>query len=200
MTKKIEGREGPIIGIYSSLDLFEKLKHESDRLKKEWHPYDAFNFLVTAWHLFNDWPKSDPKDSPCRIKRQRARLPSEMNFILDIIRDLVNGSKHFQLDLNSASKRRVSEVHTGDEAGWYEFLFHEEIPAVTVDDYWYFSIRVLHNTIIKYYEWVFDDSKINTVFPDEIIATILHCNIAKRGGEVSPPLWLANLKKPSDLL
>lgn len=51
---EISRKDGPVLGIYSSLDMFKKLKLESQRLEQEWHPYDAFNFLVTAWHLFEE--------------------------------------------------------------------------------------------------------------------------------------------------
>jgi len=57
MGKKIEGNEGPTLGIQTSNEMFEKLKFESSRLQKSWHPYDSFNFIVTAWHLFQDWNK-----------------------------------------------------------------------------------------------------------------------------------------------
>lgn len=114
MGKKIAAREGPVLGIDSSAAMFEKLKHESSRLQQGWHPYDAFNFLVTAWHLFEDWPMSDDPRALSRMKRHRPRLPPPMNFALDIVRDLVNGSKHFRLTPDAAAKRRVDEVHTGE--------------------------------------------------------------------------------------
>ena len=145
MSKVIAGREGPVLGIESSVDMFEKLKYESARLQKGWHSYDAFNFLVTAWHLFADWPNSDDSRALSRMKRHRPRLPEAMNLVLDAVRDLVNGSKHFYLDPGAADKRRVDEVHTGEEVGFYEYFFHEDLPAVTVDKHWYFSIRVLNN-------------------------------------------------------
>ncbi len=105
MSKAIAGNDGPVLGIESSLDMFEKLKFESLRLQLGWHPYDAFNFLVTAWHLFEDWPNSDDSRALCRMKRQRTRLPREINFVLDVVRDLVNGSKHFYLKTSAAKKR-----------------------------------------------------------------------------------------------
>lgn len=194
MGKIIASRTGPVLGIESSADMFDKLKYESSRLKQGWHPYDAFNFLVTAWHLFEDWTKSDDSRSLCRMKRQRRRLPSEMEFVLDIVRDLVNGGKHFQLTPDSAQKRRVGEVHTGEEVGFYEYLFHESLPAVTVDGRWYFSIRVLHNIVLKYFDWVFDDSISIEDFPNEILEAILYCDIPNRGGGPSPFVWLLEIE------
>ena len=187
MSKAIEGRDGPTLGIYSSNDMFEKLKFESIRLQNDWHnSYNTFNFLVTAWHLFHDWPKSDDRLNPSRIKRQPNQCPPEMRFVLDIVRDLVNGSKHFTLEPKAAQKRRITEVHTGNEVGWYQFFFQEKLPGVTVETNWYFSIRVLHNLVMKYFEWAFDDTKPAKDFPIDLLEAILYCNIAKRTGKVSP--------------
>lgn len=182
MSGEILGNQGPVFGMDTSLDLFEKLKHESHRLQQGWHSYDAFNFLVTAWHLFQDWPKSDDPTALCKQKRQRTKLPNPMNFVLDVVRDLVNGSKHFQLTNESANKRRVNKVHTGVESGWYSWFFHENLPAVTAEDNWYFTIRSLNNIIIRYFEWVFDDSSPVKHFPNDILEAIEYCNIAKRSG------------------
>ena len=166
--------------------MFEKLKFESLRLQKDWHnSYNTFNFLVTAWHLYHDWRASDHADTPSRIKRHFNQLPSEMQFVLDIVRDLVNGSKHFRLDTKAANKRRITETHTGKEVGWYKFFFHEKLPGVTVETNWYFSIRVLHNLVMKYFEWAFDETKLAKDFPIDLLEAILYCNIAKRTGKIS---------------
>lgn len=194
MGKVIAGREGPVLGISSSIDLFEKLKYESARLQNGWHPYDAFNFLVTAWHLFHDWTRSDNSQALCRQKRNKDKLPPSMNLVLDVVRDLVNGSKHFQLDPGSASKRRVVEVHAGNEVGWYEYFFHEDIAGVTVEDHWYFSIRTLNNFVIRYFEWVFDDSSPVRDFPKDLDEAISYCNIANRKGGSKPELYLKGMK------
>jgi len=198
MGKKISGKDGPVLGMSTSLDMYEKLKYESSRLRKEWHPYDAFNFLVTAWHLFEDWTKSDDPRALRRLKRHRRRLPLPMNLVLDIVRDLVNGSKHFQLDPDASDKRRVDEVHTGNEVGWYSYFFHEDLPAVTVETHWYFSIRILNNIIVRYFEWVFDDLSPIKDFPDDLLDAILYCNIAARKGSPSPKLWLIDIESARD--
>ncbi len=195
MSKVIKGNDGPVLGIYSSKDMFEKLKYESLRLQKDWQSsYDSFNFLVTAWHLFQDWPKSDATRSPSRLKRQKNRLSTEMILVLDIVRDLTNGSKHFTLDPKAAKNRRVDEVHTGNEVGFYQYFFHEDLPAVTVETHWYFSIRVLHNILMQYFTWVFNDSVSEKNFPSEISEAILYCNIAKRSSGPSPVVWLEGIE------
>lgn len=195
MGKLISGKDGPVFGISNSLEMYEKLKIESCRLQKEWHPYDAFNFLVTAWHLFEDWPKSDNSHDLCRLKRHRKRIPQCMNFVLDVVRDVVVGSKHFQLNQKSTDKRKVEMVHTGNEVGWYAYFFHEDIPAVTVDKNWYFSLRILRNIILRYYEWVFDDSFPVKNFPNDLVDTINYCNISERKGKSPPKLWLVDIEK-----
>jgi len=198
MGKKIVDRDGPVLGINTSLDMFEKLKHESTRLQQGWHPYDAFNFLVTAWHLFEDWKKSDDPRSLCRMKRQNARLPTPMNLVLNIVHDLVNGSKHFSLTPCAAANRRINEVHTGDEVGWYEYFFHENLPAVTADEHWYFSIRVLNNIMMSYFEWTFNDSIPVNDFPTDLLDALLYCDIATRRIGPSPAIWLIGIDSAYD--
>ena len=188
MSKIIGGKDGPVLGLYSSKDMFEKLKFESLRLQSDWqNPYDSFNFLVTAWHLFHDWPKSDKPLEPSRIKRQVTQLPPEMKFLLNIVQDLANGSKHFSLDPKAEKKRQVDEVHTGNEVGWYQYFFRQRLPGVTAREHFYFNIRVLHNLVMCYFEWVFDDSKLAADFPNVLTEAILHCNIAKRAGNNTSP-------------
>jgi len=98
------------------------------------------------------------------------------------------------LNPNSAAKRRVTEVHTGEEVGFYEYFFHEDLPAVTVEDHWYFSIRVLHNLLMRYFEWVFNDSVLVEEFPAELLDALLYCNIAERRSGPSPAIWLLGIE------
>ncbi|MBB1294766.1 hypothetical protein [Pseudoalteromonas sp. SR41-4] len=189
MGKKISGRTGATLGFESSEDFYNKLLWDAKRLQEEWNVGDATNFLTTAWHLFQDWVKSDQKNSMSRLKRNRRKLPVQMNLVLDITRDLVNGSKHFELDQKSTDKRKISEVHDGLEASWFSYLFHEEIAGVTVEGGWYFSIRVLHNILLEYYVWVFDDSQLPTEFPEAILNAIKYCNIRQRVAGSVPSIW-----------
>lgn len=191
MGRIITGNEGPTLGISSSKDMFEKLKYESEHLKEDWkNAYVIFNFLVTAWHLFNDWSKSDERRSLSRIKRQKKQLSPEMLLVLDIARDLTNGSKHFILDPKAVANRQIEQTHAGREASYYSYYFHEDIPAVTANNNWYFSIRVLHNILLHYFIWVFDDTIPAKNFPNEISEAILYCNIAQRPRGSSPKIWL----------
>lgn len=78
MGKVLQNRDGAVFGLSCSADIYKKLLFESERLSKDWNEYDAFNFLVKAWHLFHDWPKSDPQRALSRNKRNKNKLPREM--------------------------------------------------------------------------------------------------------------------------
>lgn len=189
MGKLLVGNDGPTLGITTSRDMFNKLKYDSQLLDNDLqNTYNAFNFVVTAWHLFNDWPKCEDKLNSSRIKRQETQIPQEMLLVLNVVRDLCNGSKHFILTNEAARKRVVGEVLTGREIGAYEYFFHETTPAVNTKDGFYLPIRVLNNIVISYFEWVFDDSIPVSKFPSEIIDAIKFCNIAKRTGP-PPEIW-----------
>lgn len=127
------------------------------------------------------------------MKRQARRLPSEMILVLEVVRDLVNGSKHFQLNPKAAGSRKITEIHTGDEVGFYEYLFQENLPGVTLDNGWYYSIRILRNLLVGYFDWVFDDSVSVENFPDELLDALQYCNIPNRRAGPSPRIWLIEI-------
>lgn len=193
MTKPLSKDEGAILGLETSLDLYHKLKDDSRRLGDGWHPYVAFDFVLTAWHLYNDWPKRDVGNLPSKSKRRESSLPSEMTLVLSILQDLANGSKHVRLTPDAARKRTVDTVHTGDEVGFFEFFFHEDIPGISAG-HSYFSIRVLRNIVVRYFEWVFDDSVAVKDFPAEIIETIQYCDVSIPKSGPTPALWLIDVE------
>jgi hypothetical protein len=184
MTKVIQNLDGLNFGISSSFDMYSKLLNESARLQTNWeNAFDAFNFFVTAWHLYHDWVKCEHKGSLSRIKRHRTQIPKEMIFVLNIVKDLTNGSKHFSLSNEASTKRVINKVHDGKEYGFYEFFFRENIPGVDAKSdqlQGYFSIRVLHNIVMKYFDWVFDDGVKVDDFPLEIVDAITYCDLINR--------------------
>ncbi len=185
MGKTITGNTGPTLGIETSADMYNKLKFESARLQKTgWNSaYDTFNFIVTAWHLYNDWTKSKDSSSLSKSKRNPNKLPESMLLVLSSVKDLCNGSKHLTLTPEAARKRQVNEVHTGEIQSWLAWFTQERIPGISVDVNWYFSIRVLHNIVMHYFEWVFDDEKPLKSFPPELSEAIIHCNLSQRNGK-----------------
>lgn len=189
MDKGLTGRDGAVLGIDSCTDLYEKLKFEGERLGQEWHPYDAFNFVVTAWHLYNDWLPKDRTEKPKLTGKKTARekLPQEMILVLDVLRDIANSSKHLQLELGSAEKRQVSETHNGEIDNHYSYFHHEGIPGVTTEGDYYFSIRKLRNICLAYFAWVFDDRLSASPFPGELLWDIWRCAAKNRVEGVLPP-------------
>jgi hypothetical protein len=164
--------------------LYDKLAHDSARLEDGWQPYDAFNFVVTAWHLHKDWV-AETGSALAKSKRELAWGRPDMRLVLEVLRDLATGAKHFSS--RATNRQRVDQVHTGQEVGFYEWFFHEDIPGASVGSN-YFSIRVLRNISMAYFRWLLDDA-VTAVFPTEISECIAHCNIATRRGP-TPPLWL----------
>lgn len=189
MTKQLAGRQGAILGLGDSRALYGKLQHDATRLAASWGVYEAFDFAVTAWHLQDDWVKSDPPNSLCRIKRGRTQRPSEMQLVLEIVRDLANGSKHFHLNPEGQKARRVTATRTGMEPDWWSYFWHEDMPGVSVGSS-EFSIRVLRNLMMAYFEWVFDDTVPPGSFPSEIVETVSYCDVSARKPPFTPPeLW-----------
>lgn len=192
MGEILPNNTGLCFGIHNSQDLFRKLQHDAKRLREEWSTYDAFNFVVTAWHLYHDWVKSDPPKAMSRSKRKKKHLPPSMILILDLSRDIANGSKHFQLDKDASKNRKVGRLHSGRESNWYSFFFYENLLGVTTDDAChYFPIRVLHNVLMAYFYWVFDDTTPVKKFPQDIDEGIRYGNISSREDfKKVPKLWL----------
>lgn len=168
MTNNNQTHNGsPKFGFKSSYDLYEKLRVDSERLSATWHHYEAFDFLITAYHLFHDWKKCEKKGELSRLKRNEDKLPSEMKLVLNTVRDLVNSNKHFILKKAPSEKSKITEVHSGLEAGWYSYFFHEDTYGVSVEGGWYFSVNMLHNILMEYFEWVFEDLKLE--FPIQLL-------------------------------
>lgn len=189
MKKQLLDREGPVLRIASSKELYDKLKAEGDRLEGQWHAYDAFNFVVTAWHLYQDWLPGDRRSRPSLAakKMDQRKLPKEMVLVLHALRDLANGSKHLQLKRESSESRVVSATHSGAIGDWWAYFFQERIPGVTVEDTYYFSIRKLRNIVLSYFDWVFDDSKSAALFPGDLLWIIWRCAPKNRDKAAIPP-------------
>lgn len=189
MARTLAVGKGAVLGLSSSRDLYAKLQSDSARLTTDWGVYACFDFAVTAWHLQDDWVLSDPPKSPCRIKRGQTQRPKEMQLALDVIHDLANGSKHFHLDRRGQASRTITATRERKEAGWWPYLWHEDMPGVSVGSY-EFSIRVLRNIIMAYFDWVFDDATPVTAFPTQIKLTVQYCDISSRKAPFEPPaLW-----------
>ena len=83
-------------GFSCALDLFKKLKRDRARIDLELSPDVFFDFVVTAWSVF-DWVKED-KSLPTEARREVTSGILYKNRILKTCGDLANSSKHFHLD------------------------------------------------------------------------------------------------------
>jgi hypothetical protein len=167
-------------GINTCFDLFDKLKYEGDNLENSWNVYNSFNFIVTAWHLFDDWIDNDSENRPkLSTKKKGSRCtPSDMMQVIYLLRDITNSSKHFILMEKSIAKNVVTDVHPpiiGDAAAY--FLHGPMIYVETADCI--YSMWDIKYIVLLYFNWVFDDSITVTNFPSEIKEHVKRCSVKK---------------------
>ncbi len=156
-------------GLTTPYDLYAKLKYDADlllRRRKEnaeeyrLEEFEAFNFFVTAWHLYKDWLQGSSLDKPKHALEKINTATSNFIEIKDVIRDIANGSKHFEL--NTSAK-----VVVGDReiSSWYSYFFGPQFSINTKS--FHFLMYELVELIMDYFEWVFNDSK-PAIFPLEL--------------------------------
>ena len=165
------------IGLENCTELFAKLKFEKERLDSNWNEYDFFNFMVTAWHLQNDWLKNDRDNRPELAMRKINDSPVQMKEIMNIARDIANGSKHFRLDQPSEKKKVVNEVHPPEIRDWHSYFFGAKHAVSTNEAY--YSVADLSGLIMRYFIWVFDDLQ-PAHLPNGIQKQLDYCNLGER--------------------
>lgn len=163
------------VGIESCEDLFNKLMFEKERFESDWSDYNFFNFVVTAWHLQNDWLKNNKDNRPEFAMRKINTSPEEMKEVLNITRDIANGSKHFKLDASSEKKKVVTEVHPPEIRDWHSYFFGPKPAVSTVKSY--YSVADLSYLITEYFKWIFNDSESAESFPENIQKHLDYCKI-----------------------
>jgi hypothetical protein len=180
MSKKLGEREGAMLGGRSWTDMHRKLKREGERLEGDWNPDDAFNFFVTAWHLYNDWMReSETGRTHLAVQKvQRRNLPLEMQEVIDAVRDIANGSKHYRLDLPDAKKRVIQETYDGETDSYWAYFHRERMPGFATSSGYEFSTRKLRNFMLAYFDWAIDDSVPLKAFPGDLLWKIWWSNPA----------------------
>jgi hypothetical protein len=157
-------------GLTTPYDLYAKLKYDADlllRRRKEiaeehrLEEFEAFNFFVTAWHLYKDWLQGSSLDKPKYALDKINAATSSFIEIKDVIRDIANGSKHFEL--NTSAK-----VVIGDReiSSWYSYFFGPQFSIDTKS--FHFLMYELVGIIMDYFEWVFNDFQ-PVIFPSELM-------------------------------
>jgi|SRR5690554_117469 len=164
------------VGLGSCTDLFEKLKYEKLKLDEEWNAYDFFNFTVTAWHLQSDWLKNDREGRPAHAMRKINQAPEQMKEVVNIARDITNGSKHFKLDKPNMDKKVVEKVHAPEIRDWHSYFFGPKHGISTKSAYYTTSdfLFLVH----EYFVWIFSDNLSATEFPKNIAEHLRLCNIS----------------------
>ncbi|MFZ6710138.1 hypothetical protein [Undibacterium sp. TC9W] len=157
-------------GLSTPYDLYEKLKYDAQLLLRQreenaeehrLEEFEAFNFFVTAWHLYKDWLQGVSKDKPKHSLQKIQKAASEFREIKDVIRNIANGSKHFELN-------EPAKVILGDReiSSVYSWFFGPQFAIDTKS--FHFLMYELVDIIMAYFEWIFDDSK-QVAVPIEII-------------------------------
>lgn len=155
-------------GIYNCRDLYDKLKFEHARLRETQYKnkYDVFNFIVTAYHLNDDWLSKDIPSRPRLANNKRGNAPVEMRQIVQAIKDLANSNKHMSLDKNGIKQKVVDAVLPDEIRDWNSY-FHGPHFGIPIGEH-YYSCPILVDLIMSYFHWIFDDSIPVNEFPVEI--------------------------------
>jgi hypothetical protein len=131
-TKMSQQNSTPRLPIDSCEALFQKLKWDYIQLEKDWSStYCAFNFVVTAYHLYQDWL---PSAGSAEQKERRAALPDKGKLLFKVLRDITNATKHWELHARSQSQQVVSSVSTPQIGDWYAYLIAGPVSYVQVGD------------------------------------------------------------------
>ncbi len=153
-------------GINNEYDLFNKLKRDLDKLLNEASIDDhtktidnTYNFLITAYHLSYDWTKN------VKYKRKKEKIPKSFKDLLTAIRFLANCSKHRELTkyLNENTVENITEPIVGN---YWDYMYGNQV-YITINGIQE-SISILSEPLMKYFEWLLDDSKKLDEMPDEV--------------------------------
>lgn len=165
------------IGLSNCRDLLNKLQYEKSRLDNEWNEYDFFNFVVTAWHLHTDWIEKNREGRPVKAMKKFKASPNTMKEVINISRDIANGSKHFNLNLKSEKNKVVTQVNEPEIRDWHSYYFGPKYGIST--DLAYYSVADFIFIIGSYFEWIFDDEIEINMFPPKLIKHLNYCKIDK---------------------
>lgn len=122
----------PRLPIDSCEALFEKLKWDFKQLEREWNSsFCTFNFVFTAYHLYQDWIMRAGTDEQ---RRRKAELPGNGKLLFDVWRDITNATKHWELNQRSQSQQVVNEVSSPQIADLYAYFVAGPVIYVQVGE------------------------------------------------------------------
>lgn len=142
----------PRLPIHTVEGMFEKLKWDEARLVESWSVYDSWNFVVTTYHLYEDWIR---KDNSIASPAQRARLknlPDEAKDLFQAMRQIANASKHFDLHGKRKDEQTVGEISDLGVSDYDSYFFGDMI-SIPYDGR-LVSISAASALVMRYFEWV----------------------------------------------
>lgn len=146
----------PRIPLHTCEDLFAKLEWEYTQLQHGWTEYCAFNFVITARHLYEDWVKS------AGTKGQKARkgvIAAHANggLLIRALRDIANASKHWELDKGNKPKQIVAEISSPEIADAHAYFITGEVPYIKIGRARP-SMPMLAEMTVKCLDWIVNGS------------------------------------------
>lgn len=161
-------KPSPRLVLDTCSDLFEKLKFDFEEFKGDNSTYRAFNFVVTAWHLYNDWIDAIGSTNAQEKKRSLEKCRSGHAILLvNIMRDITNATKHWELDSKSKAKQIVDSVSTPIIGDWSAYFLHGPTIYICVKGTNFGSVEVF-SAAIKLFDWMLNDSIIEPSLPNEL--------------------------------
>ena len=112
----------PRLPINTVEELFEKLKWEEARLVDSWSVYDSWNFIVTAHHLYHDWIGGRMSKATDEQKGRRKWIQDnvhEVERFFFAMRNVADGSKHFELDRSNVIVGEISPPEVSDYDSYF---------------------------------------------------------------------------------
>lgn len=152
----------PRIPIDTCEGLFKKLTWDYQQLQEGWNEYCTFNFVLTAYHLYDDWISKAGTREQINRKKQVPPIGERLFFTL---RDITNASKHWSLTDKSKRKQIVNDVSNREIASWYAYFVAGPVMYVSVGDARP-SLPELAHVTMECLEWILNGEQ--TTFPETL--------------------------------
>lgn len=155
-------KKSPRLPLHTCADLFKKLKFDLEEFENDRSEYKAFNFSVTAYHLYEDWISAAGTNNQ---KNKRKKLPDKAKLLFMVWRDLTNATKHWKLDSKAQQKQVVDSVSEHQIGDWYSYLIAGPVIYVYVAGSRP-SFPELACVTVDCFEWLLDDNA--SIFPSDL--------------------------------
>lgn len=163
-------------GLNTPADILEKLRYEAKKIDETPHPYEIFNFIVTA-AVLNEWITRNYVENEVVLAMNQARSKQNFELIPDVASswitdraclpnqhcdtrrhitnalglcwDTANASKHFHWFSTTGVRAIAEEPIVGD---WYQYFFTSCEPDLYID---YggecYGLRQIRGILLQFY-------------------------------------------------